>query len=77
MSDQKELEDRVKQLAEQFRLKAHLAGMEAKTLWEEEVHPFLQRMEHKVDEATRDVDINEELSSIEKKLQKMVDDLFD
>lgn len=77
MSDQQETVDQIKQLAEQFRVKAHLASMDAKVLWEEDVEPWLKNLDHKFDEATKDIHVADELRSVEQKLRKLVDDLIE
>ena len=77
MSDQQDTREQINQLADQFRVKAHLASMEAKTLWEEELEPWLKDLDRKFDEATKDLDIAGELKSVEQKLRKLVDDLIE
>ena len=77
MDEQREQHDRIRELADEFRLKAHLAGMEAKTLWEDEVQPRLKDLDRKFDEATKDVDFSDELNAVERKLRKLVDDLIE
>ena len=75
--NQQELYDQIKTLAEEFRLKAHLASMDAKTLWEEELQPKLKDLDARFDEATRDIEVSEDLKEMERKLRKVVDDLIE
>jgi hypothetical protein len=80
MSDEAQPEEQfaeLKRLADQFRVKAHLASMEAKDTWEEELKPRLQKLEKQLDDATKDSNIGEEISRLESRLRKMVEDLVD
>lgn len=64
-------------LSEEFRLKAHLASMEAKTRWDEELKPRLRKLEERFDKAVDESNLNEEVSKLEKQLRKLVDGLTD
>ena len=77
MSEHKETRDRIQELADKFRLKAHLASMDAKTLWEEELEPTVKKLDRQFDEATKDMKMPEELNELERKLRKLVDDLIE
>lgn len=65
----------LKRLADEFRVKAHLASMDARDSWESELKPRLQRLEDRLDKATRDSGIGEEMSKLEGRLRKLVEDL--
>lgn len=67
----------LKRLADEFKVKAHLASMDAKDTWEGELKPRLEKLEKKIDDATRDSGIGEEMSKLEGRLRKLVDDLTD
>jgi len=76
VADHQEQRDKLKELADEFRLKAHLASMDAKTLWEEELEPKLRELDHQLDDATRDIDVAGELRSLERKLRELVESVI-
>ena len=67
----------LRRLADEFKVKAHLASMDAKDTWENELKPRLQKLEDEFDEATRESKIGEEMSKLESRLRKLVEGLND
>ena len=57
--------DHLRRMADEIRLKIHLAGMEAKEAWSE-LEPKLRQLEHRAEAATSDVldDLRERLSQL-------------
>lgn len=69
----------LEQLADELRVKLHLAGMEVKQLWEETLEPQLRELDRKFDAATKDMreDLGEEMAKLERKIRDVVEDLAD
>lgn len=57
--------DSLRRMADEIRLKIHLAGMEARDTWNE-LEPKLRDLEHRAEAATSDVmdDLRERLSKL-------------
>lgn len=57
--------DHLRRMADEVRVKIHLAGMEAKDAWNE-LEPKLRELEHRAEAATSDVldDLRERLSKL-------------
>jgi len=74
-----EQKNNLEKLAGELRLKLHLAGMEARQLWEEKLEPELRDLDRKFDASTREMreDLSEEMTKLEKKIRDIVDDLTD
>lgn len=80
MSD--ELQRRKKELgemADEVRLKLHLATMEARQMWEEKLEPQLRELDRKFDASTKEMreDLGEELGKLEKRIRAIVEDIKD
>ena len=67
----------IKRLADEFRVKAHLASMDAKNMWDEDVKPQFRDLESRFDKAVDKSKLSEELGKLEKKMRKLVDNLTD
>lgn len=67
----------VKRLADEFRVKAHLASMEAKTSWDEELKPRLRKLEADFDKAVEKSNFGDEVRKLEKRLRELLEGTAD
>jgi hypothetical protein len=74
MSERPKLLEQMKQMADELRVKAHLAGMEAKDAWEK-LEPRLHEYEKKASDAVDDV--ADELTEAGRELKGDFQKLFD
>jgi hypothetical protein len=75
MAEYEEIRDRIQELADTFRVKAHLAGMDAKVAWEEELEPKVQKLEGQFEKTIKEMNVPEELNELERQLRELVDGL--
>ena len=61
-----------KKLADEFRVKAHLASMDAKDYWHETIEPQLQDLDRQLDEKTKELHLDEEVKKVADQIKEFL-----